>query len=137
MEFHRKRMFVIMILVSLSGCTAVHKPTNEQISSADYGRFPDDYQQIVKDSMKKTLFDPYSAVYDDWRGPAQGYIYSSSGSYFGYRVCVEINSKNRMGGYVGSRPFHFLIKNNQVLSSEGGYRPGTIGYEEVKKLCNL
>ena len=37
--------------------------------------------------------------------------------YFGYKVCLYVNAKNRMGGYTG-RLLHFLmIKNGTVILS--------------------
>ena len=116
------------------GCATVHKPTPEQIATADYGSYPNNYRQVVEDYMRKILIDPYSAVYEGWCGPSAGYYYDWSGTYFGYRVCVEINSKNRMGGYVGSKPFYFMINNGTVVKMYGGYSYGTVGAETVRDL---
>ena len=100
---------VSLLSVAVVGCAATHKPTPERISSANYGIYAENHRPIVEDYMKKILFDPNSAVYDDWRGPIKGYFSDKTGSYFGYRVCVEINSKNRTGRYVGSQRFYFLL----------------------------
>ena len=126
-----------MLSVAVVGCAAAHKPTPERISSANYGIYAENHRSTVDDYMKKILFDPYSAVYDDWRGPIKGYFSDKTGSYFGYRVCVEINSKNRTGRYVGSQRSYFLLKEGSVEQMEGGYEYGTIGAYMVKNSCNF
>ncbi len=99
---------------SISACVTV--PTQQEILNADYGKYPNDYQETVKSYMGNLLFDPYSAVYSNWRGPAQGY---SGGRFvqtaFGYRVCVDINAKNRMGGFVGNKRHYFVIHNDRIV----------------------
>lgn len=131
------RVLIAVSLFAFLGCAAANKPSPQQIATADYGTYPDNHRPLVEDYMKKLLFDPYSAVYDDWRGPSKGYFYDMTGTYYGYRVCVDINSKNRMGGYVGSQPFYFMIKDGRVVKMEGSYRYGTVGAETVRKLCNF
>jgi hypothetical protein len=121
----------------LAGCAMMNKPTQEQIAAADYGLLPEDYKTVIQTYMPRILLDPYSAVFSHWRGPSRGYAYDQNGSYFGYRVCVEVNAKNRMGGYVGSQPYFFLLNNGRVMMIQGGYRYGTIGAEEISKICNF
>lgn len=101
--------YLILILSTLmaTGCALMHKPTQEQIVNADYGTYPDDYKAIVSSYIDRTLIDPDSMRLSDWKGPSRGYIYDYSGAYFGYRVCAEVNAKNRMGGYVGRQPYFF------------------------------
>jgi hypothetical protein len=109
-------LLLVLCLAVLSGCLAMPKPpTQAQIDAADYGPIPENYQQLVKDYMHKYLFDPYSAHYENWRGPSKGYNYNAQATMYGYRVCVDVNSKNRMGAYVGAEPFYFLINNDKVL----------------------
>lgn len=115
----------------------MHKPTQEQIVSADYGSYPDDYKTIVSSYVERTLIDPNSMLLTDWRGPSRGYVYDYSGAYFGYRVCVEVNAKNRMGGYIGRQPFFFMLHNGRIIKSEGGYAYGTIGASNVETACNF
>ena len=123
-----KLVVMIFVISSLAACVA--RPTQQQIESADYGTYPQDYEDIIKTYMGNVLFDPYSAIYSNWSGPSKGY----SGDRFtqvayGYRVCVDINAKNRMGGYVGVQKHYFLIHNRQIIQR----------YDEIlaKELCNL
>lgn len=53
----------------------------------------------VSKAMEKFLIDPFSAKYASLRKGRNG------------AICGEVNAKNRMGAYVGSRPF--------VLSGDG------------------
>jgi len=71
--------------------------------------------------MSQTLIDPYSAVYDNWRGPSKGYMSSIGGKYFGYRICVDVNAKNRMGGYTGR---HTYFNRCDQESHSNGKGPG-------------
>ena len=128
--------FVFLVLVfAASGCATIHKPTSEEAAKAEYGSYPKDYELIVRDYFSKVLFDPESAQFRDWRGPSQGYIYDISGCYYGYRVCVLVNAKNRFGGYVGAVPYLFVLNNGRIAKIEGGNQYDTIGAENVENIC--
>jgi len=129
-----KRLIPIAALMLLTAC-GPKKPTPEQLASADFGPPPTNPQQIVMEHMKTSLFDPYSAQYDRWTNVSRGYLVNHVGPIYGYTGCVYINSKNRMGGYVGYKPFFFVIKNNRVAAIEGGHMSGTIGEQDVLNLC--
>ncbi len=111
---------IVSLFLLLSACA--QPPSAEIIARADYGAYPSNFQEIIKTYMGNILFDPYSAVYENWRGPSRGY---SGGNFietkFGYRVCVDINAKNRLGGYVGRKHYYFLIKNRVVVRDLGAF----------------
>ncbi len=127
------KIFALLIftLFTIMGCASMNKPTPAQITNADYGSYPDNYKNIVENYMARMLFDPYSAVFSNWRGPAQGYIYDITGTYFGYRVCVEVNAKNRMGGYTGNKMHLFVINNGHVINQQGGYQRIRCGHLNI------
>jgi hypothetical protein len=111
---------VLMGVLFNAGCIpmmqemmAAPMPTKEQALSADYGPYPDNYEQIVKDYFSKFLFDPYSAVYT-FGTIERGYDRSNK-LEFGWIVCGTINAKNRMGGYVGAKDYSVMIRYNQVI----------------------
>jgi len=87
----------------------------QEVSNADYGEYPEHYKVIVEDYMNSILGDLYkSANYSNWKGPSQtasGYWFDKK--EFGYKVCVDINAKNRMDGY--AETFYFFIKDGRVL----------------------
>ena len=108
-----------MVMVYLViGCASVVKITPEQKVNADYGDYPDNYQQLIKEYFEARLFDPYSAKYN-YSKPIKGYtrkapVLGGGVHEFGYVVIVWVNAKNRMGGYVGSKRYSMFIKNGQV-----------------------
>jgi len=106
--------FVLFSLL-ITGC--VTPVTPEQISSADYGKVPDTYQDSIKNYMQSVLIDPYSAHYRFFGEPQKAYAYISGTlkpPMFGHLVLVGINSKNRLGGYVGEQLYRFLVKDNNL-----------------------
>lgn len=107
-----------MFIVVLSCCAK--PPTPAQVASANYGPEPHDYRQVITAFMHPALFDPYSAKYEGWKGPSKGYYYDTNGAKYGYRVCVNVNAKNRMGAYVGLSRYYYLINNGKVVAYKGG-----------------
>ncbi|MCW2200427.1 hypothetical protein M2227_002517 [Bradyrhizobium elkanii] len=59
----------------------------------------------AKATVSKSLFDPYSAQYEDVR---------EINTDVGAMVCGLVNAKNRMGGYVGRKPFYYLALNGEA-----------------------
>lgn len=127
---------LILIVLMFAGCATM--PTPEQVAKADYGDYPADYQSAIKQHLSSRLYDPYTAQYSGWSRPFPVYYkpFMSSQILYGYRVCVAVNAKNRMGGYTGDKLHFFLIKNDAVIAHEGGnYRPNTYGEQNVHNLC--
>ncbi len=126
----RRLSAAIALVLALAVGACAKPPTALEIATADYGPYPSDYQDIIKRYMGNLLFDPYSAVYENWRGPSQGY---TGGNFvqtaFGYRVCVDINAKNRLGGYVGRKPHFFMIRYGAVVQELGEF--------STRQLCNF
>lgn len=54
-----KKAAVVFTVMLLGGC--VSAPDKAELSRADYGKLPDNYQEIIKNSMSARLKDPYSA----------------------------------------------------------------------------
>lgn len=111
-------------------------PTPEQIAHASYGQYPDNYQEIIRSYMSSILFDPTSVMYSEWRGPSKEFFQEEGKTVFGYRVCVEVNAKNRMGGYTGWQIQFFLIKDGRVIHNEVAYKYGIVGEEMVFNAYN-
>lgn len=130
-------LVAVVLLFSL-GCAGMQKPTPEQLANANYGSFPTNYKEITTQIISTMLIDPYSAVFSDWRGPSKGWYRNYKGAFFGYRVCVFVNAKNRVGGYTG-RKLHFaMIKDDRVVVHDGGnYRAGTMGEQWAYERCNF
>ena len=116
----KKVTTVLIILLSflLFGCP--RQPTSEELRSADHGPYPYEYEEIVKKKMVKYLVDPYSAQYHYQGSPETRYFSKAFGgeTIYGWGGIVLINSKNRMGGYVGATPYNYLIRNGELVYFE-------------------
>lgn len=109
--------FAVGTLALVAACAS--PPTDDQVRAANTGPYPTNYEQIVKDNFATSLFDPYSAVFSFTRTPTKGYGGSPvAGAKIGWIVCGTVNAKNRMGGYVGTKPFVVVISNGAVIHRE-------------------
>lgn len=109
--------FVVVAMTLVAACAS--PPTDDHVRAADTGPYPSNYEQIVKDNFATSLFDPYSAVFNFTRLPTKGYGGSPiDGAKIGWLVCGTVNAKNRMGGYVGVKPFFVVISNGAVIHRE-------------------
>ncbi len=126
-----KKLLLSTLLGSalLSGCTfyTYETVTMAQIRSLDYGRYPSNYQQIIRQHLAQTLYDPESVRIDSIARPVK-YVYIDRASpraadkprfSTGYIVCTRYNAKNRYGGYTGWQTYPFVIRNGQVSSWPG------------------
>lgn len=118
----KKRVFGIISMACLgflfAGCATA--PTQEQINSAYYGDYPNDYETVVKNFMEVRLKDPASATYKFDAIPTKGWAGGglSGPVEYGWRICAYINAKNSFGGYVGAKRHFFLIRDSRVVKSE-------------------
>jgi hypothetical protein len=106
---------LLVALILLAACAA--RPTREQLATADPGPFPDNYQELTRATFEYVLFDPFSAQYR-FNAPEKGWASNSrDGIRYGWHISGLVNAKNRMGGYVGWRPFNVVIRNGRVIWS--------------------
>ncbi|EOF4705826.1 hypothetical protein ACKWWX_004278 [Klebsiella oxytoca] len=119
-----KKTVVILTAIILSGC--VTAPDKSEISRADYGLLPDNYQQIIKDSMAGRLKDPHSAQYD-FTKPFKGWCKSGFTTYYGWLVPFSLNAKNSYGGYVGSKSYLYLVNKNSAIDYTASSQVGGCG----------
>lgn len=115
-ELKSRILIVALSAALLSGC---FRPSAEQLANADYGPYPDDYEQIIKSYMAQRLKDPYSAQYQFVNPPRQGWN-GIGGLKFGYVSCVFINAKNSFGGYTGSTLNYFMLRGSSVIDASHG-----------------
>lgn len=113
------RLFLLAILtISLSACATF---TPDELANLDYGAYPENYKQIISSYFARNLKDPSSAIVEYRGGPTkiwqQGSIISAKA--YGWGVCLSVNAKNSFGGYVGNRPYAFLIRNGSILHVHG------------------
>lgn len=107
----------LLVIILIIGCRG---PLSlKQLDKADYGTYPTNYKEIIKEYNSRILVDPYSARYRWLSEPYKGHTYATliTPLTFGYLIEVGVNSRNRMGGYVGEKGYWFLIKNGRVIFS--------------------
>ncbi len=117
-----KNIVTALGILLLAGCANNPKiAPAEQLQGADYGAYPANYQQAIKDYYSKTLFDPYSASYEFPEKPTKAYLRDAPMRggrplMFGYAVTACVNAKNRMGGYVGQKCKKLFLKDGKVTA---------------------
>ena len=90
-------------LLLVSACAVA--PNQDEI-----GPYPSEYRDIIKKHLQRTLFDPYSVRSASISLPTQGHLLFRQG----WIVCVEMNAKNRMGGYVGIQRTAYLLNRGAI-----------------------
>jgi len=130
-----KYLLLALVPILFCSCLRMTAPSVAAQNGAYYGDPPKNYESSVKEYMDDVLIDSGSAKYSNWSGPTKGYVHDFRGTFYGHKVCVQVNSKNRMGGYVGKTPFVFVFKNEDIVYYRGGTRPGTVSYDEDLNAC--
>ncbi len=120
------RLLTIALISFLSACVAPG-PGPSELAAASYGSMPSESElrQALNAYGSENLIDPLSAMYFITGDPRKGWAkpnaflvgHERDPAMFGWLVSVDINSKNRLGGYVGRRPYIFLYKDGRVYSA--------------------
>jgi len=109
-----KITLVALAILILSACVNLPSPTQEK--DADYGAYPDNYQEIARDYLLKELRDPGSIDIQSMSEPEKQWIGDKfTGIKYGYLVCVQVNSKNLLGNLTGLRSDALLIRDDVVI----------------------
>jgi hypothetical protein len=128
--------FALLAAVACCGCTALNQAP-ATATTINYGPFPERYRTIIAAYMGPFLHDPDSATYQNWRGPNRGFLTTATGIVYGYRVCADLDFRNKLGSYTGSRSYLFLISNDLVVAHEGGHKAGSVEAELLARICKL
>jgi hypothetical protein len=97
---------------AVTGCASA--PTE-----ANAGPPPARYQEIVREHLRTSLFDPYSARDFQIAAPKPGQIHLLGTLTYesGWVVCYRGNAKNKMGAYTGIKEAVVLIREGRVVAS--------------------
>jgi hypothetical protein len=130
-----------MIVIAAAGmilAMAGAKPAEakrEPPVGTSYGPEPtwERYKELAEAAVRARLIDPDSANFT-WTGGylKRGFTPLFSKRIYGYSTCGIVNSKNRLGGYVGRTMFVVVIDYDRVLYTELG-KPG--GYDMLSEAC--
>ena len=126
-----KTILLTLIALALAGCGGV-PVTRDDASKALFAAKPTDEEAIrkIRGYLENVLIDPdslklkCSKVTD--KAWARGNMFDRP--QFGYLVICDVNSKNRMGGYVGGKEFGFLLNGSSFQAFDySGYSDGGRG----------
>ncbi len=107
-----RSQFALLVASSLMGCA----PNADEFAQADFGAYPANSTQIVDQWLVDHLVDPDSRKVKFTAGPEK-YFWRFSSPHYGYVVCGNVNSRNRMGGYSGASSFYAIIHDGVVVSA--------------------
>jgi hypothetical protein len=114
------RLLIISAMLLLTSCLTFPPPTPKELSKADYGDYPDNYEKIVLDYACKILKEPSSAKYTYVKGPKKTWIFQHTSYQYGWGVCYLISESNSVNIL-----YFALINNGSVIESElDPYGPG-------------
>lgn len=101
------------LVLGLAGCATL--PSESQVKDADHGTYPDDYEKIIKTYYAYEYGQPETIMYRAMSSPKRYWIGNRLDDvYYGYLVCVTLNTKNILGEYSGFRTDAIMIKNDIV-----------------------
>lgn len=109
-----------LIMIGFAGCVATTPALSPQeVGTIDYGSYPENFEQVIKDHFAKTLSDAAAAQYRFGK-PFQGFLQSGpllGGKVqdAGYVVEVWLKAKDRSGAYLPEKHLGVLLKNGEVL----------------------
>ena len=97
------------------------KPSTEEQRSGDYGyRMSQiESEKVIAYDYEKRLYDPYTA-YLKFSGVSTGYYQNPSNCKvtYGRAILVQINAKNRYGGYTGYQTDICILRNGVLYICE-------------------
>lgn len=110
-------LLLIAAFVIGSGCTAVPRPSPQELAATEFGPAPspEQIESEVKSYFQFRLRDPLSAQYQF--GKPEKYFIRKRGEqaiYGAWRVYGNINAKNAYGAYIGFEQFGFLFRNGRI-----------------------
>lgn len=117
MRFLTSLSEVAAIAAILAGCAGVSAPSEAELSKADYGPYPQNYETVIKDHLRVTLRDPYSVMDLRVAPPTKCWFRRSQFelTHYGWCSVVSYNAKNAYGAYVGIRTTEYLIYQGEVM----------------------
>ena len=125
-----RALTITLLAIFLTACQSL--PTPNEADAADYGAYPENYEEIARNYLIAELRDPQSVQIKSFTEPKKRWIGDKvTGVEYGYLVCVEVNSKTLFGEMTGFRSDAVLIRNGEVVeyAEDGELISGM-------KLCN-
>ena len=117
----RELSITVVALLSLSASAQISdRPIAETVNldSADFGKYTNNYEELVKTWGSSNLKDPESARYGRISKPRKEFMVENLKPFYGFSLCAEINAKNSYGGYVGAQTYWFMIRDGKVARAQ-------------------
>jgi len=114
------RYIIFSVMLIFTSCAFSMAPRDW--SQADFGSKPEGtaYLEIIELSIKPTLIDPDSLKLA-CAEPRRGSVLEGVGfgtHRLGWVVYCSVNAKNRFGGYSGAKPYVYLLRGNNFITSQ-------------------
>jgi hypothetical protein len=114
-----KNLMIIFFTLAVSGCGfSPSKPTDQEIASADYGAYPHNYKDIIKNYMEKKGLYEFETVKYRFENPPKKFhttgkkLFSTKFNYSVSKVYIE--AKFIYKSNVSEQEFSYNIKNGRV-----------------------
>jgi len=114
----KKSILFLMGFLFLFGCASARRgPSADQISSADYGPFPETWRMLVEQALMQELVRPMDMYIQEAKPPIKAWIATPDQEIiFGWASCGFVaNPRARL------EPFFIAIHGNQVVYKALGY----------------
>ena len=109
-------MFTLLALLPGADLAQSVPPT----TSASYGAYPENYQEIVTAWLNSSLTDPKSVLVKWLDKPRPGELPVGKGQKIsGFLVDFSVNARNVFGSYTGVQKHTALIRDGQVVTVTG------------------
>ena len=113
---------VLALLIIIQSCAVPFRggPSQEEMARADFGPAPDDVEKTILAWMEEVLYDPISAKMEILSPPEKSW-WGNTGAlmvpreiHYCWLVKTRILAKNKMGGYIGWKPYHFYFRDGKI-----------------------
>lgn len=115
-----RKAWILAVAVAMSGglgaCVHRLSPSAEVVRAADYGPYPADYKSIIDRYHKARFKDPGNIQVEYLSTPQKAWDGFSFNPYFGYVVCLTVNTLSSDGGVTGSQLTGVFIKDGSVVT---------------------
>ena len=127
---------VLALAAALLIAACKSPPSQEEKSSVDYGAKPENHEQLIKEYMK-TRVNADGVIFEFKSGPKPLYQQDTvlRPLQYGWGVCVFVHDK-RGGSAYASYPMVFFIRNNVIVTVNGGPEDSLIGRRFALAGCN-
>ena len=124
-----RSVFILVFTFSIIACTT----TVSNWSTMDAGPKPDyeTSKSLAQSAISDTMFDPDAAKFKNWT-PLFKVLYNyGPGSTPDplWSLCVDVNGKNKFGGYTGYKTWYVKFRDGKPLTHSGELGMGKGSYQ--------